>query len=125
MRCDQAYQGFFVLVSSFYDCNVTVSYFDPNSSPAGQEIPTAPVHIVAKHGLQIALDQGYMNPRDNNGNPIAPNGEQGIYATCHIHADKPISVQYYSTGPNSTGMYLALPTRSEEHTSELQSRENL
>jgi len=106
------YQGFFVLVSSFYDCNVTVSYFDPNSSPAGQEIPTAPVHIVAKHGLQIALDQGYMNPRDNNGNPIAPNGEQGIYATCHIHADKPISVQYYSTGPNSTGMYLALPTQA-------------
>ncbi len=112
IKCNavKPFQGFFALVSSYYDCNVTVSYFDPNSSPAGQEIPTAPQHIVAKHGLQISLDQGYMNPRDNNGDPLAPNGEQPIYACAHVHADRPISLTYYSTGPNSGGQYLALQT---------------
>ncbi|SRR5581483_4768225 len=100
------FQGFYALISSYYDCNVTISYFDQT----GKEVTGPTQHIQAKEGWQYPLDQGMMNPRDANGVPLNPDGEAPEYATCHIRSDRPISVSYYSTGPNSGSLYMALQT---------------
>ncbi|HWF43712.1 MAG TPA: IgGFc-binding protein, partial [Candidatus Kapabacteria bacterium] len=101
------FQGVFVLISSPYDCNVMVSYFNA----FGKEITGATNHIVAKHSWQAPLDLSFMNSIDNYGNPINANSEVAEYTVCHIHADHPITVHYYSTGPNSGGETLILPTQ--------------
>jgi hypothetical protein len=94
------FQGIFVLVSSYYDARVEVDYFDKKS---GKEVNAGTFNIGAKQYKQIPLDQFFMMP-DN------PDGEVPEYVACHIHASMPVNCSYYSTGPGSGGMYLALPT---------------
>ncbi|HET6400395.1 MAG TPA: choice-of-anchor D domain-containing protein [Candidatus Kapabacteria bacterium] len=100
------YQSYWVLISSFYDCSVKVSYFQPD----GTEVFTSTKQVMAKRGIQVPLDQSFMNPRDANGNPINPQGQVPEYTSCHIHSTRPISVSFYSTGPNSGSLYMALQT---------------
>ncbi len=107
-NCSQVsqYQSYWLLISSFYDCTVTVSYFQSD----GKEVFTAAQQVKAKRGIQVPLDQTFMNPRDANGIPINPSGEVPEYTSCHVHSNRPISVSYYSTGPNSGSLYMALQT---------------
>ncbi|MFI5202330.1 MAG: IgGFc-binding protein, partial [Candidatus Kapaibacterium sp.] len=107
-NCTQVhpYQSYWVLISSFYDCSVTVSYFKPD----GTEVFTSSKQVMAKRGLQVLLDQSFMNPKDANGIRINPLGQTPEYTSCHIHSTRPISVSFYSTGPNSGSLYMALQT---------------
>jgi len=107
-NCSQLkpYQSYWALISSFYDCTVKVTYFnDDGTETTGQSFV-----LHAKNGIQVALDQPHMNPKDANGMPINPRGQVPEYSSCHIHATRPISVSYYSTGPNSGSLYMALQT---------------
>ena len=100
------YQSYWVLISSYYDCTVTVTYFNPD----GSETKGQNYILHAKNGDSVLLDESFMNPKDANGNPINLRGEVPEYTSCHIHATRPISVSYYSTGPNSGSLYMALQT---------------
>ncbi len=102
------FQSVYVVVSTAYDCNVTLSYFD--ATQGGQEVTGTTTRIFAKHSANIQLDLNYMDPKDANGNRINTDGEVPMYNACRIHGDRPISVSYYSTGPNAGASYLALPT---------------
>ena len=101
------FQSVYALISSYYNCNVTLSYFD---HATGKEFVAISYAIQAKNYKQAPLDLFSMVLRGGNGSPLNPDGQVPEFTSCHIHSDFPISVQYYSTGPNSGGMYLALPT---------------
>ena len=100
------YQGYYVLISSYYDCTVTINYFNPD----GSEVNGGTYQVKQKGGIQVYLDESFINPTNQNGNPINPNGEVAEYTACHIHATRPVSVSYYSAGPNTGALYLALQT---------------
>jgi hypothetical protein len=87
------------LVTSYDDNVITLNYFDNT----GQEYGGKNYVIQGKNSAQIPLASNAMRPIDLKG---------GVpeYRACHITARYPISVQYYSTGPNSGGLYLGLPT---------------
>src|SRR5439155_14977720 len=88
---DLAYRSAFILVCSYYDCNVTISYFDHDK---GTEIKNAAKHVLAKQKLQVPIDLSMaINHDPNNAGALAnPNGEVAEYTAIHIHADHPISV---------------------------------
>lgn len=94
------FQGIFLLVSSYYDSRVEVSYFDKTN---GKEINAGTYNIPAKSYKQIPLDVSFMTPLNEK-------GEVPEYVACHVHASMPVNCSYYSTGPGSGGMYLGLPT---------------
>ena len=100
------FQATFAILSSYYSCTVTMNYFDAN----GKEIAGHTYRLLAKNATYAPLDLSYMDPKDANGNRMNIDGEVPMYTACHIHADYPISVAYYSTGPNSGGMYCAFQT---------------
>jgi hypothetical protein len=104
---DLPYRSAFMLVSSFYDCNVTISYFD---HVTGKEVQNASKHVQAKQKLQVPVDLSFVQNNDANGQRLNPNGEVAEYTAIHVHADHPVTVHYYSTGPVFGSMYLSLPT---------------
>ncbi|MDP4200817.1 MAG: T9SS type A sorting domain-containing protein [Bacteroidota bacterium] len=101
------YQSYWILISSYYDCNVTVGYFDHQT---GAEVIGSQVHITAKNYAQVPINLSYVIVSDGNNGNLNVNGEVAEYTGIHVHADRPISVQYFSAGPDNSEMYLALPT---------------
>jgi len=91
--------GVYILVSSYTDNVIHVSYFD---SLTGIETVPQTYKVNARTGVQILLDTNHM--RMNQTGDIAEN------TACHITADQPINVQYFSTGACSGGSYLSLAT---------------
>lgn len=89
----------FALVSSYEDNVVSVSYFDPVTKK--EESPSN-FAVKARRAVQIPLDRVRMQ--------MTGYGETGAeFKSCHLTAKKPIHVQYFSSGANSGGSYLALP----------------
>jgi len=86
---------------------VTISYFD---HVTGKEVQNASKHVQAKQKLQVPVDLSFVLNNDANGRPVNPNGEVPEYSAIHVHADHPVTVHYYSTGPVFGSMYLSLPT---------------
>ena len=91
--------GVYALISSYESDNlVKVSYFDGS----GREIQSKSVILQARSAIQVALDKASMQ--------MTEPGDIPEYRACHITSKKPVNVQYFSTGANSGGSYLALPT---------------
>ncbi|MDP4198796.1 MAG: choice-of-anchor D domain-containing protein [Bacteroidota bacterium] len=101
------YQSYWILISSYYDCNVTVGYFDHQT---GAEVIGSQVHIVAKNYAQVPINLSYVIVSDGNSGNLNVDGEVPEFTGIHVHADHPINVQYFSAGPDDAEMYLALPT---------------
>jgi hypothetical protein len=101
IRCPavQPFINVYALVTSYYDNVIKVSYFDQS----GKEIPGRSYVVQKQHSVQIQLDRGQATLQD-------PAGGTPEYKAIHITAKSPVNIQYYSTGPNSGGMYLSLPT---------------
>jgi hypothetical protein len=93
------FSGWFVLVSSYTDNNVLLSYFNPD----GTETTSSSYSISAKQGTAIALSRAFMQMSDTA-------GDVPEFRACHITAKRPINVQFFSTGACSGGSYLAIPT---------------
>jgi len=91
--------GVSILVSSFTDNTIKVSYFDRNT---GTESVAQTFSIPARTGKQIALNTIRMQ--------LNKNGEIAEYASCHVTAEQPINIEYFSVGPCGGGSYLALET---------------
>lgn len=93
------FYGVYALVSSYYDKNVvTVSYFD---TLTGKEFVVQSYTVMARRAVQIPLNISQMK--------MTEPGEMPEFRACHITAKKSINVQFFSTGSNSGGSYLALP----------------
>ncbi|MEI8134849.1 MAG: T9SS type A sorting domain-containing protein [bacterium] len=91
--------GASVLVSSYYDNDVTLSYFDKTT---GSEVIQKSYHLPAHNGLRIPLDLPHLS--------IPTKGDSAEFATYHLTGKKTMSVIFYSNGPNSGGSYLAIQT---------------
>jgi hypothetical protein len=92
----------YAYVSSFQDNTVSVSYFDPLTKREGypNNYP-----VKARQTTQIALDRTQMQMK-------SPGDIAGEFKSCHITSKKPINVQFFSSGANSGGSYLALPVNA-------------
>lgn len=89
----------YAYISSLEDNTVSVSYFDQASS---LEQASNTYHIKARQTTQVTLDLTKMKTKQwCDGVPR--------FLSCHITSKKPITVQYFSSGANSGGSYLALP----------------
>jgi len=98
--CSNFTRGMWALVTSQFNATVTVSYFDD----AGVEQPGTTYSIPKNSSKRIKLTEQTLKLRD-------PKGEgSNEFRACHIKANAPVSVQYYSSGPMAGGMYTALPT---------------
>ncbi|HYM20844.1 MAG TPA: hypothetical protein VEW28_07565, partial [Candidatus Kapabacteria bacterium] len=93
------FYGVYALVSSYTDNQVVVSYFDYAS---GNEINKTYYNVAARRAVQIPLDVSHIK--------MDSLGEEVEWKACHITSKKPVNVQFFSTGANSGGSYLALPT---------------
>ncbi len=90
----------YALVSSYVDNTVELSYF----SASGKEETSSPTQIAAGKTAHILLDQFRMQ-HDSI-------GDNAAFLSCHLRAKRPVSVQFFSTGPGSCGSYLALPVQA-------------
>jgi hypothetical protein len=87
-----------IIVTSFLETDITIVYFDPVS---GKEDSIADVHILPKKTYQYPLDISRLRMPERL--------EVAQYRSVHIRSQKPINVQYVSTGHASGAGYLALP----------------
>ncbi len=92
----------FAFVSSFEDNEVGVSYFDPLTKKEGFPVVYP---IKARQTTQISLDREQMRMKN-------PGDVPGEYKSAHIVSRRPVTVQFFSTGANAGGGYLALPVQS-------------
>lgn len=92
----------YAYVSSSQDNIVSVSYFDPISK---QEQYPWTYTVKARQTTQIPLDRIRMKMKN-------PGDTAGEFKSCHLTARKPINVQFFSSGANSGGSYLALPVNA-------------
>ena len=90
-----------VLVSSYTESRITLSYFDDGT---GAEITANSYHIPARSGIQVQLDLTKMT--------MSELGDQPQYRACHITSDHPVNVQFFSSGADASGSYLALATQA-------------
>ncbi|MBS1902498.1 MAG: IgGFc-binding protein [Bacteroidetes bacterium] len=104
-----AYYGVYALVSSYDDAQVTVSYFDQN----GSEHVSGTYQIAKRRSVQIPLDLSKMR--------MSLPGEVAEYKACHLSANRPIAVTYFSTGACAGGSYLAATTAALGKTYVIQS----
>ncbi len=95
----QGFYGAYLLISSYYDNLVTVSYFDD----AGNEAFRQSYKVAARRAITVPLDISHTKMADQKGEVVE-------YKACHIVGKSAINVQYFSTGSCSGGSYLALPT---------------
>jgi len=94
-----AFYGAYVLVSSYTDNHITISYFDKQS---GVEMPGTRYYIPERTGIQIPLNTGFMLPNDT--------GDIAEFCSAHITADRPINVEFFSSGACGGGSYLPITT---------------
>jgi hypothetical protein len=87
------------MISSYRDTKVDVSYFDPKT---GVETARQTFTIPAKNTIQVLLDSLHLR--------LTEPGDIPEFKSCHITADAPVNVMFFSTGACSGGSYLALPT---------------
>ncbi len=92
--------GVYVLISSYYDNVVTVSYFDDK----GNETNKQSYKVFARRTVQVPINRALMR--------MTEPGDVPEFRSMHITAKSPINVQYFSTGANSGGSYLAIPTNA-------------
>jgi hypothetical protein len=92
----------YALISSFEDNEVSLSYFDALTKK--EEYPTI-YKLKGRQTTQILLDHNWMKMKN-------PGELTGEFKSCHIISQRPISVQFLSTGANSCGSYLALPVHA-------------
>jgi plastocyanin len=90
----------FALVSTYYENDISVNYFDPT----GSEIAQQKYHVVKGGALKIPLNISLMQ--------MDTASDIGAYKCCHIKSKFPITVYYISVGACSGGSYLALPVMS-------------
>ncbi|HET9135613.1 MAG TPA: hypothetical protein VFO76_03170, partial [Candidatus Kapabacteria bacterium] len=96
-----------VLVSSYSDnTGVTISYFD---NKTGVEVDSEKYVIGKRRSKQVPINMDHM--RMDAGGPDGFDGEVVQWRAMHISSTKPINVQFFSSGANSGGSYLAIPTR--------------
>ncbi len=95
----QGFYGAYLLISSYSDNLVTISYFDS----LGNEVAVQKYKVSARRAITVPLDIARTKLKDQRGEVVE-------YKSCHISAQKNISVEYFSTGSCSGGSYLALPT---------------
>ncbi len=93
------FYGAYVLVSSYTDNFIQLSYFDKTS---GVEMPAGRYKVLARTGIQIPLNIQAVKMNDT--------GEIPEFTACHVTADRPINIEYFSTGACSGGSFLPLPT---------------
>ncbi len=94
--------GFFrvyAIISSYQDNTAYVSYFNND----GTETAAQPYKIQARKAIQIPLSVPNMRMTD-------PGDLIKEYKALHITSKKPVTVQFFSTGGSSCGMYTAIPT---------------
>jgi len=103
-RCTNTtkYMGVWALVTSQFNATVTISYFDDQ----GREQPGTTYSIPKNSSRRIKLTTQAMELNDRKGE------SSGEFKSCHIQSNAPIAVQYYTTGPNSCGMYSSIPTNA-------------
>ncbi|MEP7235622.1 MAG: choice-of-anchor D domain-containing protein, partial [Ignavibacteriota bacterium] len=89
----------YVLVSTYAATKISLSYFD---NLTGEEIVAKVYSVLAGSGLQIPLDLTKMLMDDP--------GDIAQYRACHITSDHPINVEYFCSGADASGSYLALAT---------------
>ncbi|HET9135614.1 MAG TPA: T9SS type A sorting domain-containing protein [Candidatus Kapabacteria bacterium] len=94
-----------VLISSYSDNEVTISYFDDK---VGKEWHPTTYTISHRRSIQVQIDRTQM--RMDGGGPNGFDGEVAQWRAMHITSKKPITVQFFSSGANSGGSYLAIPT---------------
>jgi hypothetical protein len=94
-----AFYGAYALISSYTDNHVTVSYFDKIS---GVEVPGTRYFVPERTGIQVPLNQFQMTPNDT--------GDVAEFCSCHITADRPINVEFFSSGACAGGSYLPITT---------------
>lgn len=97
-----SYFDTYALVTSQTDNTITISYFD---SVTHEENGFQTYSILAHHSIQIPLDTNRMRIRSQL------DLDTSAYRCCHLVAKAPVNVEYYSTGANSGGSYLALPVQ--------------
>ena len=95
---NSAYTAAYALISSYTDNVVTVSYFDDG----GAESTTLTYRVPAKTAIPVKLQTSLMKMDEP--------GDMPQYRACHISALHPVNVQYFSTGADAGGSYLALAT---------------
>lgn len=94
--------GFFrvyVIISSYQDNTAYVSYF----SEDGIEEAAQPYKIQARKSIQVPLSVSKLRMTD-------PGDQMKEYKAIHITSKKPVTVQFFSSGASSCGMYAAIPT---------------
>ncbi|MDP4221086.1 MAG: T9SS type A sorting domain-containing protein [Bacteroidota bacterium] len=93
------YFGVYLLITSYADNNqVRISYFDAG----GTEIQSVSKIVGARNSIQVPLDRASMQ--------MSEPGDKAEFRACHITSKKPVNIQYFSTGGNSGGSYLAIQT---------------
>jgi hypothetical protein len=94
------FYGAYLLISSYSNNNILVSYFDPNT---GSETVAASYSISARIGVQIPLTISFVKMSDTN-------GESPEFRACHVIAKRGAHVEFFSTGACAGGSFLALQT---------------
>ena len=93
------FYGAYVLISTYTDNHVTVSYFDKTT---GVESPGARYFIPERTGIPVQLSIQNML--------MADSGDVPEFGACHIKADRAINVEFFSTGACSGGSFLPITT---------------
>src|SRR5688572_2527959 len=94
--------GFFriyAVISSYQENTAYVSYFNQD----GTEETAQPYKIQARKSVQVPLSVAKLKMTD-------PGDMIKEYRSLHITSKRPITVQFFSTGASSCGMYTSIPT---------------
>lgn len=93
------FYGASLLISTYTDNNVTIWYFDRT---LGFEVMAGRYRIPSRTGIQVALDMTHVLMTDTVEIPE--------FCAVHVTADRPINVQFFSTGACSGGSFLPITT---------------
>jgi hypothetical protein len=93
------FYGAYLLISSYSDNNVTVSFFDRIS---GSEVVAGTYFVSARTAIQVPLQLPFVKMGDT--------GDVAEYAACHVSAKRPVNIEFFSTGACAGGSFLPLQT---------------
>lgn len=89
----------YVIISSYQDNTAYVSYFNED----GTEAAAQPYKIQARRSVQIPVSFYKLKMTD-------PGDLIKEYKSLHITSKRPVTVQFFSSGGSSCGMYTSIPT---------------